>query len=41
VFVEKKVNNAYQEWPHTAETTSPYSQKVERRREHGFIMINV
>jgi hypothetical protein len=34
------VKYAYQEWPHPADTASPHSQKVERRREHGFIIIS-
>jgi hypothetical protein len=32
----KKVRYAYQEWPHPADTASPHSQKVERRRQHGY-----
>ena len=32
----KKVRYAYQEWPHPANTASPHSQKVERRRQHGY-----
>ncbi len=34
--VKKKVRYAYQEWPHPADTASPHSQKVERRRQHGY-----
>jgi hypothetical protein len=38
------VKYAYQEWPHSADTASPHSQKVERRkrrREHGYTIINL
>jgi hypothetical protein len=32
---------AYQEWLHPADTASPNSQQVERRRrEHGYAMIS-
>jgi hypothetical protein len=34
------VKYAYQEWPHPVDTASPYSQKVGRRREHVYEMIN-
>jgi hypothetical protein len=34
------VRYAYQEWPHPADTASPYSQKVERRRQHGYTIIS-
>ena len=37
---EKKVRYAYQEWPHPADTASPHSQKVERRRQHGYTIIS-
>ncbi len=33
---QKKVRYAYQEWPHPADTASPHSQKVARRRQHGY-----
>jgi hypothetical protein len=33
------VKYAYQEWPYPADTASPHSQNVERRREHGFAII--
>jgi hypothetical protein len=32
---------AYQEWPHTAGTASPYSQTVERRRKHDLTIISI
>jgi hypothetical protein len=35
----KKVKYAYQEWPHSADTASLHSQKVERR-EHGYTIIS-
>jgi hypothetical protein len=35
-----KVKYAYQEWPHPVNTDSPHCQKVERRREHDYTMIN-
>ena len=31
-----KVVIIHQEWPHPADTASPHSQKVERRRQHGY-----
>jgi hypothetical protein len=34
------VKYAYQEWPHPADTASPHSQKVERRRQHGYTIIS-
>jgi hypothetical protein len=37
------VKYAYQEWPNSADATSPHSQKVQkvgRRREHGYTIIN-
>jgi hypothetical protein len=37
----KKVKYAYEEWPHSADTASPHSQKVERRREYGYSIINM
>lgn len=39
-FFAKKMKYAYQEWPHPAYTASPHSQKVERKREHGIIIIS-
>jgi hypothetical protein len=36
----KKVKYAYPEWPHPTDTAAPHSQKVGRRREHGYTMIN-
>jgi hypothetical protein len=35
-----KMIYAYQEWPHPANTASPHSQKVERKSEHGIIIIS-
>jgi hypothetical protein len=40
VKITIKVKYAYQEWPHPADTASPHSQNVERRRKHGYKMIN-
>jgi hypothetical protein len=31
----KKGKYAYQEWPHPKDTDYPYSQNVERKRDHG------
>jgi hypothetical protein len=36
----KKVKYAYQDLQHPVDTASPHSQKVERRREHGYTMID-
>jgi hypothetical protein len=35
----RKRKKAYHEWPHPADTASPHSQKVERRRQHGYTII--
>jgi hypothetical protein len=37
----KKVKYAYQEWPYPADTASPHSQKLYRRREHGYTIISL
>jgi hypothetical protein len=39
-FEYKKVKYEYQEWPHPADTASPHSQKVVRRRKHGYTLIS-
>jgi hypothetical protein len=35
------VKYAYQESPHSENTASPRSEKVERKREHVFIRISI
>jgi hypothetical protein len=39
-IINKNVKYAYHEWPHPADTASLQSQKVDRRREHSYTIIN-
>jgi hypothetical protein len=41
ILLEKRVKYAYQECPHSADTAFPHSQKLERRRKHGYTIINL